>query len=286
MSWDDLQVFFHVAASGGLSGAARVLGLSAATVGRRMLALERQTGRALFERSQTGYDLTRQGQALYQQVRAMQTAARPVEALLSSEISRPVIRISAGTGTAQFLADKFSNLIRPEDMFRLNFVTTEVILDISHREIDLGIRSHPADSGNLASRKLNMLRFAPYRAWSVQRPELLEWVALDQDHARHPAARWLHEQDLPICVLATSVATVHELVRAGAGIGVMPCMIGDRDPSLSRAGPLIEDLTETQYLIMHDDDRHLPHMRRVIERISLLYEEHAELLAGMRPLRV
>lgn len=285
LSWDDLRIFFHVAETGGLSAAARQTGVSAPTIGRRMLALEHQTGQVLFERSQTGYRLTREGSALLQKVRAMWAAAVPVQDFLSAQAATPVIRLSAGTATAMFLADKINQLTRPGDGFRLNFITTEAVLDIAHREIDLGIRNRSAEAGNLASRKLGRLRFAPYRSWSVPRPELLEWVATDQAHARHPAAQWLHRQDLPICVLANSVATVHALVKAGAGIGVMPCMIADCDPSLARAGPVIEDLTETQYLVMHNDDRHRPPIRRLIERITTLYRDNAALLAGDRPLR-
>ena len=102
IGWDDLQVFYHVADSGGLSGAGRALGLSAATVGRRMLSLEQATGQALFERSQAGYALTGAGRALFQKVRAMQAAARPVAVLLSPEQARPIVRLTAGTATAMF----------------------------------------------------------------------------------------------------------------------------------------------------------------------------------------
>ena len=285
IAWDDLRIFFHVARSGGLSGAARQTGLSPATIGRRMLALEQRAGRALFERAQTGYSLTRAGQALMQRVSAMQAAAAPVQYFLAGQAAVPDIRLSAGTATTMFLVDRISALIRPGDEFRLNFVTTEAVLDISHREIDLGIRNRPPEAGNLASRPLGTLRFAPYRSWSVAAPELLEWVAMDPEHARHPAAHWLHQQQVPVRVIASSVATVHALVQAGAGIGVMPCLIGDSDPQLTRAGPVIEELTETQHLVMHADDRHRPALRRVIARLADLYRANADLLAGERPLR-
>ena len=48
--WDDLHLFLAVAREGGLSPAARATGRSAATLGRRMLALERAMGRELFVR--------------------------------------------------------------------------------------------------------------------------------------------------------------------------------------------------------------------------------------------
>ncbi|QPM91935.1 LysR family transcriptional regulator [Pseudooceanicola algae] len=285
MPWSELQLFFHVAEAGGLSGAARATGLSAPTLGRRMLALEQQTGQALFHRSQTGYGLTPAGTALLSRVRAMRAAAAPVQDLLSAEAAAPVIRLSAGTATAFFLADRIGALVKPGDGMRLNFVTTEAVLDIAHREIDLGIRNRSADSGNLATRRLGPLRFAPYCSYTVADPGTLDWVGMDPEHARHPAAHWLHEQDHRIGVLANSVATVHQLVKAGAGIGVMPCMIGDSDPALARAGPIIAALDEVQYLVMHADDRHRPVMRRLIERIVTLYRDNADLLAGERPLR-
>lgn len=285
VAWDDLRLFFHVAETGGLSAAARRTGLSPPTIGRRMLALEQQAGQPLFHRAPSGYSLTPVGQALLERVRVMQAAVVPVRELLAAQAETPLIRLSAGTATAMFLADRFNLLQRPGDGFRLNFVTTEAVLDLAHREIDLGIRNRPAETGNLASRPLGTLRFAPYRSYSVSRPELLGWVAIDPAHARHPAAHWLHRQGHTISTLASSAATVHTLVGAGAGIGVMPCMVGDSDPRLARAGPIIDELTEQQHLVMHDDDRHRPVMRRLIERIVAVYDDNADLLAGLRPLR-
>lgn len=284
-AWDDLRLFLHVAETGGLSAAARRTGLSAPTIGRRMLALEQQAGQPLFHRALTGYSLTQLGQALLERVRVMQAAAAPVGELLVAQAETPMIRLSAGTATTMFLADRFGQLQRPGDGVRLNFVTTEAVLDIAHREIDLGIRNRPAEAGNLASRPLGLLRFAPYRSHGASRPELLGWVAVDRAQARHPAAHWLHRQGHPISVLASSAATVHTLVRAGAGIGVMPCMVGDSDPGLARAGPIIEELTEQQHLVMHADDRHRAPIRRLIERLATVYDENADLLAGLRPLR-
>lgn len=285
MDWNDLRIFAQVAHEGGLTGAARKLGISVPTAGRRMLALEAASGLALFERSQSGYTLTKDGQALFAKVRAMESAARPLEDWLSSEGARPLVRISAGTATASLMAENISRIWQAGDPFRIAFVTTEARLDIGHREVDIGIRNQPAESGNLASRKLQILRFAPFknrhRLWEGEP----EWVAVDADNARHPAARWvLAREDVTICAFANSVATARDLVRGGAGIGVMPCFAGDRDPVLARAGPIIEELTEMPWLVMHDDDRHRPEIRTVIERLVQFFDDYAALLAGERPL--
>jgi len=56
--WDDLRVFLAVARTESLSRAAPSLRMDAATVGRRIARLERETGAALFVKSPQGYALT------------------------------------------------------------------------------------------------------------------------------------------------------------------------------------------------------------------------------------
>ena len=79
LDWDIYRCFMSVARTGGLTGAAQALGSSPATVGRRMLELEERTGRSLFLRSQTGYQLTGDGELLFEQLQEMEAAARRVE---------------------------------------------------------------------------------------------------------------------------------------------------------------------------------------------------------------
>lgn len=285
LSWDDLQVFAHVARAGGLTGAAETLSLSAPTIGRRMLALEQATGHALFVRSRTGYALTDDGRTLLRRVQAMEASARPIEDWLAIGQDRPTVRISAGTWTANFIADNFTRIWLPADPFRICFKTTEARLDISHRETEIGIRNAPAESGNLASRPTVQVAFAPYVARNHPDPEGSEWVAVGSDEAITRSARWLFAQDnVSICAWTSTPYTLRDLIRSGAGKGILPCLSGDRDPQLMRAGPLIGELAETQYLVMHDDDRHRPEVRKVIDRLYELFRDHAELCRGGRPI--
>ena len=71
IGWDAYQIFLTVARHGGLTGAAQASGFSPATIGRRVLDLEQQIGRQLFARSQTGYRLTGDGQALLAELQEM-----------------------------------------------------------------------------------------------------------------------------------------------------------------------------------------------------------------------
>lgn len=285
LSWDDLQIFAHVARAGGLTGAAETLSLSAPTIGRRMLALEQAIGKPLFVRSRTGYTLTEKGQSLLRMVKAMEAGARPIEEWLASGVERPAVRLSAGTWTANFIAENFARVWTRNDPFRIVFKTTEARLDIAHREVEIGIRNQPAESGNLASRPTVEIAYAPYVARNHPDPEGSEWVSLGSEEAVTRSARWLlAKEDTSICAWANTPHILRDVVRAGAGRGVMPCFSGDRDPQLMRAGPLIAELAETQYLVMHNDDRHRPEVRRVIDRLYALFRDHAELCRGDRPI--
>lgn len=283
LDWNDLHVFLAVARHGGLTSAASVLGSSAPTIGRRMLALEQQTGRSLFVRRQTGYELTADGRELLARAAAMESSARPIEHWLSASAERPVVRVSAGTWVANFLAANFSRLWTADDPFRIAFKTAEARFDIAHRAIDIGVRNRPPEGANLAGRAVGEVAYAPFRARNVAATG--DWVAVAPEEAATPSTRWVNAQpEITVAAWANTPRSLYDLVRAGAGQGVLPCFAGDRDPLLERAGEEIGELRHAQYIVMHDDDRHRPEVRKVIERMADLIGSHRALFAGQRPL--
>lgn len=285
LDWNDLQSFLAVARGGGLTKAGAETGLSPATLGRRMLSLEEAVGRPLFHRSQTGYALTADGQSLLRRVLAMEASARPIAEWSGGKGQRPVVRISAGTWTANFFAENIFKLWSPDDPFRLAFKTTEAKLDIAHREIEIGIRNRAPDSPNLAARKTAVVAQAPFRARAHARPGEEEWLAIGREDAVTRSARWLNEQeDIQVAAWANTPRMLSDLIRAGVGKGILPCFAGDRDPLMERAGEPIEALEEGQWVVAHNDDRHRKEVRTVIDRITVLLTAHRALFAGERPL--
>src|SRR5215510_4061931 len=61
MEWSDLRAFLAVAREGTLGGAARQLGQSQPTMGRRLRELENALGQKLFQRNNDGFVLTDEG---------------------------------------------------------------------------------------------------------------------------------------------------------------------------------------------------------------------------------
>ena len=64
MDWDDLRTFLAIARHGTLSAAARALGVTQPTMGRRLTAMESRTGARLLQRLPGGYALTPLGETV------------------------------------------------------------------------------------------------------------------------------------------------------------------------------------------------------------------------------
>src|SRR5215217_3166411 len=104
ISWDDLRMFLDVARLGGLSAATSTTRLSAATLGRRVTALEAQIGEPLFVRSQTGYQLTKAGEELLNRAEDVEAAMRSLTRWRDGNVGDRIVRVSAGAWTSAFLS--------------------------------------------------------------------------------------------------------------------------------------------------------------------------------------
>ena len=284
-SWDSYQLFLHVARFGGLTGASAASGLSPATIGRRMLDLEQEIGRALFSRSQTGYRLTQDGQALLDHLQEMEAAARKVQAWRQSGEGGTTVRIAAGTWVAWLLTQNFAAIRMPGDAFAISLTIGEARASLAYRESDIGIRAFEPEESNLAARLLGDVAYAVYVRRNAVETDA-RWIAVSEEEAISAYLRWPHGN-----AAGAIVATVNrprslpDLVRAGAGKAVLPCFVGDLDPELQRQGGELPELRHRQWIVMNAEDRHRPEIRTVADRMTKLIRSYADLFAGKRPSR-
>lgn len=266
-NWDDLHLFLAVARHGGLSPAARSTGRSAATLGRRMLALERAMGRELFVRHDRGYELTAQGRELLDHLTQIEGRIARLTTPAQGAV-RPLVKVSAGTWTTLALLDQLDNLMGTPADIRLRFVSSETTLDISRREVLIGFRNARPTQDGLAGRKLSRVDFAPYATATA--PDL--WIKV---LAHTPSARWLDKTigNDALCEV-TAPRNSLDLALAGQGIAVLPTFVGDGQSGLQRRGDPIPELSHDQWIVTHDDDRHLPEVRRAIDRMCQVFAAH------------
>ncbi len=283
-TWDSYQLFLDVARGGGLTGAVASSGLSPATIGRRMLELEGQIGRPLFERSQAGYALTGDGQALFDQLLEMEAAARKVDSWQRDAQGASIVRIAAGTWVGWLLSQNMPTICSERDGFRIDLHLGERRASLAHRESDIGIRAFEPEETNLAAIKTGDVAYAAYQARNMRFSGPQRWIAVTEEEAISAYLRWPHQNKREEIVFTVSrPRSLHDLVLAGSGIAVLPCFVGDQEPRLERVGEEILELRHRQWIVMNNTDRHRREIRTVVDRMAKLLKSHAELFAGKRP---
>ena len=259
--WDDLSAFLAVARHGGLSAAAREIGSSAPTLGRRMRALERALGRELFVRRTHGYALTEEGTRLAEDLQPAEDAIARATFIKGGE-TLPLVKITAGTWTAFALTDVIRSITGNPPDLRVRLLQGEDRLSIPRREAAIGFRSRRPVEIGLAARKLRRVDFASFA--TADAPD--QWIVV---RATTPSARWVAQRcGNRIAAETDTPRLALDLALRGLGRVLLPTFIGDQQSELKRVGPVVDDLSHDQWLVSHDEDRKLPEVRSALDRIG------------------
>lgn len=284
VSWESYQLFLMVAQHGGLTAAGQQAGLSPATLGRRMVELERALGRDLFHRAQTGYRLTPDGEDLRDHLQEAQSAMRRVASWREAPVAPVLVRIAVGTWNAWLLSENFPALRGPRDGFRIEMNIGEQRARLAHRESDIGLRAFEPQEPNLAAVLVGDVAYAAYQARNAATYEDGRWLAVTREDAASAYLRWPHEHHTDdIVATVNRPIFLRDLTIAGAGMAVLPCFVGDLDPRLTRVGEEIVALRHRQWIVMNNDDRHRREIRTVVDRMLRFFKSHRDLYAGRRP---
>ncbi|MFD2204509.1 LysR family transcriptional regulator [Kiloniella antarctica] len=280
--WDDIRVFLAVYETRSFSGAARGLGLSQPTVGRRVKSLEEALNNRLFERLSEGLSPTESGVMLASKAFPMAEAAEVLNrqsALLSAE-SVGTVRISMNEQAGMLLSGHVAKIRETLPGIELELITTHVEASLSRREADLLIRFCKPKQGNLYAQKLTEMPFAVFAsidsnvATMKEKEELDDWlsrkdhpwIGWDEEHSYQPDAAWMKAmlKSVTPVIRINHAMMMQTLLQKNLGIGLLPSQAGDTDPLLKRLTPDIQGLLANLYLIVHGDLRFVPAIRSVM----------------------
>ena len=73
---------------------------------------------------------------------------------------------------------------------------------------------------------------------------------------------------------------LHDAVRKGVGLGILPCFAADPDPALLRLTPPLPEVVSTHHLIVHRDLRRVPAVRAVMDELVGLFKREDAKLRG------
>jgi DNA-binding transcriptional LysR family regulator len=281
--WNDLKYFLAVARSGSTLSAAKSLRVNQSTVHRRIGELERQLGCELVTRHPTGYRLTELGEYVRVYATRLEAAATDFERAVSAQSNeiRGTVRVTCPEALGPRLIgarliEEFNS--RYPDV-RVEFVMSDRILELGTGEADIAIRAkRPVDTA-LIGRKIADSPWAVYASRSyIARHGKIEHPAQIDRHSvvifsgplsEHHATQWIKSvaPKAHVAARANSVAALLPSVKSGAGLAVMPTIVGNNEADLVRVLDLGPEMATPFYLLTHRDLRRTPRIRAFFDFI-------------------
>ncbi|MDD0815161.1 LysR family transcriptional regulator [Curvibacter sp. HBC28] len=276
MDWEHLRYFLALARAGTLVAAARQLAVDHTTVSRRLQALEKQIGTALFAREAGGHRLTEAGRQLLPQVEAMEAAVRQVErsVLVGAQGPSGLVRIGTteGFGTV-VLAPQLARLSQQHPGLAIDLLALPRLLHLSRREADIVISLERPSRGpvlvsQLTDYVLQLYGSRDYLAShaSIHSREDLRghaFISYVDDLLFTKELQLLDELHRPerFALRSTSILSQYQAVKAGAGLAVLPAFVAARDPDLQPVLPGQARFTRTFWMSMPAEAKHQARMQ-------------------------
>ena len=168
----DMALFARVVTAGGLSAAARELGLSPAVVSKRLARLEDRLGARLLHRTTRRISLTDEGAGYFERAQRILAEIEEAEAAVSRADLEPrgTLRVTVPASFGRLhVAPAFPEFLARYPRLRLVVTFTDAVVDIVEGGYDLAVRVAELKDSSLIARKL-----APNRRVICAAPAYLE----------------------------------------------------------------------------------------------------------------
>lgn len=273
--WTDLQFLVELARHGSLSAAARALGVTHATVARRIAALDASFGRPLFVRQSGRYVPTAIGAQIAALAVEMEEPALRVRRAMAGvmpEIAGPVRITATDLVAPELVAPALAELRTVHPGLDLELIVSGENLSLARRDVDIALRLARPTQGDLFTRKLGELAFYRYASRDYlnnRKASGLEYIGYCNVSPDFPEVRALDD----ICggdriVMRTNhLSTRFAAVLNGVGVALLPKLsAGTRSELqvLDRVPVVKREL----WLIVHRDLRDVPRIRTCVEHLS------------------
>ena len=269
MSPGDLEVALALVRGGTLASAGERLGVDASTVFRSLQRIERGLGRALFERTRSGYLVTELGAELAKNAETMEAAleaARSSAQAAPGQISGTVRITTTDTVLHGMVAPALHALQKVHPLLSYELHTGNELASLTRRDADIAVRATKRPPQHLVGKHIGPIRVALFTAkrGSVRKFADVEagqadWVVPDDALPEHPSVLW-RKRHFPKAnprYRVNSILSVLELVAQGLGVGIVPLFLADGRKDVMRLTDALDECETDLWLLAHPESRHL-----------------------------
>jgi DNA-binding transcriptional LysR family regulator len=275
MEWSDVRIFLAVVRSRSFGEAARTLGVSHPTVGRRIKALEDEAEQQLFRRTTDGLVLTDAGDAVLTLAESMEDSALAMERRLAGNHQRleGILRISAAEWFAGYvLAPVLAELTQRHPAVVPEVIASYRLLNLSRREADVAFRIVPFTEPDIVQRRLMTISYGLYGSAETvsamqNDPASVGLILMNTAQSHFPDVAWLLDRcpQSPRVFTSTSRAVQAQMCLRGMGIAVLPRPLGDATAGLQRIETLGQPPGRDVWVGYHHDLRHMDRLRALLD---------------------
>ncbi len=175
------------------------------------------------------------------------------------------LRLTVSEAISGLLAPDIAEFRKNHPGIRLEVIDHDVPLNLTQREADIAVRFSATPPDQLVGRRVwRNVPFAPYAASGLakqieERGNIFQEPWIDWDHAFSgaPHVRWLKSRvpEHRIAVRVSSTTMLRQMVRDGAGLGLMFCGFGEEDPLLARVGLPVTEVSLDLWVLTHAELR-------------------------------
>ena len=293
-NWDDLRYFLAVARKGSIRGAAILLGVNHSTVSRRIDAFEKKLDVRLFERLPSGYFITQAGEEMLQSAERIEGEVNTINRRVIGRDMRlsGVLRVTLHDALAQKLL--MPDLVAFSQAYPgidLEILVSHSMANLSRREADIAIRISNDPPDTLVGRRILKLFTAIYASEDYLRHHDLDdggcaltWTGWN-DKVRDP--QWVCQSPYPKAPARHRIfspLTQLEAAKAGLGLSILPCFLGDTEPTLRRLPPATATPSRDIWILTHEDLRHTARVNKFVDFIAKAILAKRDLLEGRCPI--
>lgn len=293
MDWNDFRLILAIGRAGSLKGAAQQLGNDHSTIFRWLNALEARFQVQLFERADGVYTPTSAGDRMLLAAERMEIEVLAVDREVSGQDARLSgnLRITC----SESLAYRILNDLLAEFRLKHAGITVELLvdnrqLDLLRREADIAIRATRPTEGDLFGRQIAETAWALYASprYLADRGqpdgvpfEGHSFIGWDGS-AVAAAASWLTETVPNQQIVYRSSSLINQMmaVKAGIGMALLPCYLGDPETDIERVSVPEATLTRELWLITHRDLRNTARVRAFFDIVGQGLTARRQLLEG------
>jgi DNA-binding transcriptional LysR family regulator len=275
MEWSDVRIFLAVVRGASLGEAARSLGVSHPTVGRRIKVLEDEAGQPLFRRTGDGLVLTDAGDAVLALAESMENSALSMERRLAGNQDRleGILRISSAEWFAGYvLAPVLAALGRRHPAVVPEVIASYRLLDLSRRDADVAFRIVPFTEPDIVQRRLMTVSYGLYGSADTARamqddPASVGLILMNTAQSHFPDIAWVLDRfPLSRRVFTSTSRTVQaQMCLRGMGVAVLPRPLGDAVSGLQRIDAPDQPPARDVWVGYHHDLRHMDRLRAMLD---------------------